>query len=258
MTTSSAILWASRRVWADGSSNFFDAIRRNSGEVRSYSRISTSVRSARQLTSPCRPACAPAEAKLAKAARTAAGSEVGIGGTSETTLKSEENVRSRAVTWARPRPRFVVSGPLSTAKLGTTMLSFLAPVASTLRSTSAPCERAGVGEESAPAVAASSASAAMTPRGRPGRSSQENPVRIMRHPSSAATDVEGEQHAERRLRPVVRQLRKGARRHHRAERRVVVVGVSRALGDRGGPDRAIPLALDVDLGLLLGLVGLIL
>jgi hypothetical protein len=81
-----------------------------------------------------------------------------------------------------PRLRFEVSGPLSTAKFGITMLSFLAPVASTLSSTSAPCERAGGGEESAPAVTATSASAAITARGRPGRSSEERRFRLMTHP----------------------------------------------------------------------------
>ena len=34
-TTSSAILWARRRDWAAGASNFRDAIRRCSGDVRS-------------------------------------------------------------------------------------------------------------------------------------------------------------------------------------------------------------------------------
>ena len=79
-----------------------------------------------------------------------------IAGTSETTLKRLENVRSRAVTRERFFPRPWVSGPPTTAKCGITMLSFLAPVASTLSSTSAACERAAGGEESAPPSAASS------------------------------------------------------------------------------------------------------
>src|SRR5438093_289572 len=49
-TISSAILWASRRDWSGGTSNFLDAIRRNSGEVRSYRRISPSMREPRRAS----------------------------------------------------------------------------------------------------------------------------------------------------------------------------------------------------------------
>ncbi len=168
-TTSSATLWASRRVCAAGSSIFLAPISRNSGEVRSCSRISISARSPRRVSTPCRPAWAPADAKLAKAALSAAGSPTGIAGTSETTLNRLENVRSRAVTRERLFPRPWVSGPPTTVKCGITMLSFLAPVASTLSSTSAACERAAGGEESAPPSAASSTSPTRKPSGRPGR-----------------------------------------------------------------------------------------
>src|SRR5687767_6805533 len=105
------------------------------------------------------------------------------------------------------------------------MLSFLAPVASTLSSTSAACERAAGGEESAPPRAASSTNPTRKPSGRPGRISL-----FMAHPFvlSAATKVEGEQNAKRGLRPVVGQFRKGTRRHDRAEGRIVVEGVAGA------------------------------
>jgi hypothetical protein len=105
---------------------------------------------------------------LAKLARTAAGSAVGIGGTSETTLKSAENVRSRAVTCATLRPRPAVSVPATTAKFGITMLSFLAPVASTFTKMS-DCERTGGGEASTPARTSTTTEASSQTSGRPGR-----------------------------------------------------------------------------------------
>jgi hypothetical protein len=61
-TTSSAILWATRRGSEKGAPTFFDPIMRNSDEVKSYSRISTSKRSPRVVRSPCAAWRAPAAA----------------------------------------------------------------------------------------------------------------------------------------------------------------------------------------------------
>ena len=126
-TISSAILWASRRDWSGGTSNFLDAIRRNSGEVRSYRRISPSMRDPRRASSPWTPAWAPAAAKSVHDCLSAAALSAGIAPVAATTLNRPEKVRSAPVMLARSFPVAAGSAPVVTVNSGIAMLSFLVP-----------------------------------------------------------------------------------------------------------------------------------